>query len=315
MKPATDSSVTISNVRKKSDGTAGELWVYGTSASNTTVPKLTGKGAWTSDQILAEYGTLIAPYAPDVVFYIIGANDIGSTAVATFKQNVSDFIDLVRATKPNAIVILISTPPSSSFTKLAAMPFILAARELAQSKACSFVDLWAALETIPSSYYRYDNIHFSIKGDGLVFNIIKRLILPNVPLQPKKLATSRESYIGAYGTALRQKAEDFSVVYSMGASPTVSSSTNTTAADAALISYKTSGGLKVFSVTAPLGFQVGSALPLITTAPWGRDIKLKLYPTFQEAQLFLCNGDAALDIENSVVYVVVSFNRVLDVLS
>jgi lysophospholipase L1-like esterase len=308
-------STSINNVRKKSDGSAGSLWIYGTTNAGGVTPRLTAKGGWTSGQILAEYSTLVAPYAPDVVFYIIGANDIGlNVPVAQFKNNVSAFIDLVRGNRPNAIIILISTPPTSSYSKAVAMPYMLAARQLAVARSCSFVDLWAALEKIDPAYYRIDNIHFKPAGDGYVFNVLKKLIFPNVQIESRRMLPEREAYMGVSGTELVMKPEDFSIVFLMGSVPTVFDTSNVYPAAVTTCSYKTVGSMPIFSVVAPYGFTVNSSMSMVFDEPFGRAIKQRLYGEAGEAQFYLANGDVLLDIKGCGLYLTVSFTRDMTVL-
>jgi hypothetical protein len=314
--PITAEKATITNVRKKSDGSVGSLWVYGITGSTATVPKLTGKGAWTSGQILAEYSTLVQPYSPDVVFYIIGANDIGLNAVATFKSNLTNFVSNVRTTRPNAIVILISTPPTSSFSKATAMPYITAGREVALEMNTSFIDLWAALESIPSSYYRFDNIHFSASGDALVFNIVKNLVLTSVPIVNKKFAIGKGVLTGAGGVSLRQDNANFSATILAGAAPSVVLTSNLSATDKLALSYVVAAGyIKKMVIVAPLGFKLSSISTMLLGAPYGRTVKIATYPSAIECHVFLCNGDTAIDIQGSGVYIDCAFTQIETALS
>ena len=306
-------NVRITNVRKVIDATGGSLWIYGITSVGGVVPKLTGKGAYTSGQILSEYATLVAPYLPDVVFYIIGANDIAArVSVAAFKQNVGDFVDRVRASRPDAIVVLMSTPPTSSYTKAAAAPYILAGREIALEKACSFIDLWAALENVDPAYYRHDNIHFSKTGDGLVFNVVKKLTLPNVPIDTRKLVPQREAYMGFGVVETSAGPESFCATYHLDAVPALTVTSNALATEVTEVGYKLSGAVNTFYIDAPMGYRVASVMSMVFRPPYGRDIKQLKYHTWAEALVYLANGDTLLDITGCGLYVTVSFCRDVD---
>ncbi|AVI67208.1 hypothetical protein CKQ84_15690 [Shewanella sp. WE21] len=220
--PVNSVGIEITNVRKKVDGTAGTLAIYGVGSSGMTVPKLTGKGAWTSGQILAEYNTLVKPYLPDIIYYIIGANDISSEVlVSTFDSNIRSFINMARVDKPNCEVVLISTPPTSSYSEAAARPYIKAMRKIAEQTNSSLIDLWTEMENIDPSTYRHDNIHFNTQGDTLVFDIIRKLTLKTYSDDINKYHPCRESYLGFGGAFFfynqpNNKNKPFSAIVKVG---------------------------------------------------------------------------------------------------
>lgn len=192
-------TVTITEVQPVTPGAPAELPVYGLGSTGMTVPHLTGKGAWTSGQILNEFDTLVAPYAPSVVYYIIGANDIGVTPPQTVASNVSSFISRCKSLNPSCHVILLTTPPCSSYSREAAKSYIRAMRVVADVTDSSIIDLWSALESVPVNEWRFDNIHFTTEGDNYVFDIVRKLTLPTININPDRFAPVREAYLGVGG--------------------------------------------------------------------------------------------------------------------
>ena len=207
--PINSTFIKISNVRKYSDESikGGVIDVYGTTGANSIKCDITGKGGWTSGQILSEFDSLIKPYAPDVIFYIIGANDIDQDVpLNEFYENINLFVSKARGIKQDCAIILISTPPTSSWPNEKSINYIEKMSEIASTNNLTLIDLVHELKDINPSSYRFDNIHFSKKGDDIVFNIIKKYILSNVNVENNKFIPSRESFTGATINGLRRNA-------------------------------------------------------------------------------------------------------------
>jgi len=310
----------IDNVRKKSDGTAGGFWLYGITSNNTVTPRITGKGAYTSGQILAEYSTLVAPFSPDAIYYIIGANDIGaSVALSTFKSNLEQFINNARAAKPDCIIILISSVPSStaSLNRVKTKTYIRVMREVALEKDCSLIDLYSKLEKTDPSYWRFDNIHFNAKGDDLVFNIIKGLTLNQLEINDDKFTPSRATYLGINGRWLNapvsgsaSSANAQTVVIQFGAgAPAVlaSSSSNTAFANSLTLSYVADGGSDKARVVCPSTHAIGTVSDIVigsdlTERVVGRFITSKISMDFARV-----NSAGRQTIAGSGLFAVITF--------
>lgn len=192
-------AVTITEVQPVTPGAPAELPVYGLGSTGMTVPHLTGKGAWTSGQILNEFDSLVSPYAPSVVYYIIGANDIGATPIQTVASNVRNFIDRCKSLNPACHIILLTTPPCSSYSRETAKSYIRAMRVVADATDSSIIDLWSELESVPVNEWRFDNIHFTTEGDNYVFDIVRKLTLPTININPDRFTPVRECYLGVGG--------------------------------------------------------------------------------------------------------------------
>lgn len=288
--PFTGYAVSITDVRLVADGTAGELIVYGCGSTNMTVPKLTGKGAWTSAQILDEYEDLVGKYKPDIIFYIIGANDIGNVSPAIFSENVKSFISNAKEDKPSCEIILISTPPSSSYTRAKAKEFIKAAREIVdETDNVSLIDLWSSLEHIHPSEYRYDNIHFNTDGDTLVFDIIKQKCFPSYNIDSNKFKPCREAFLGAQGTFYYyghnngENAPSVHVVSCDNASPQIVSSSPINRISKLEVSYISINGLDALKVVASLGSVITAQTAFIRSFG-GSYAEIKLYQQLSDRE-------------------------------
>lgn len=290
--------ITITNVRKKSDGTAGTLAIYGCGSPSMSVAKLTGKGAWTSGQILAEYSTLVAPYSPDIIFYIIGANDIAqSVPIQTFSSNVRSFIANARAAKPGCEIVLLSTPPSSSYARGAAKPYIKEMLAIAKDTGSSLIDLWSKLEGIPTSEWRFDNIHFNTNGDTLVFGIVKKLIFPCYDINKEKFTPTRELYLGAYGYYFfygnkNNRKNPVTVVITCGSSPLQNFTYPSSRGCQVSMSYVTRNGLSALDVTFPSGAVIESITPLVRSFG-ASGSSVALYEVLNERRWVMIGIDAS----------------------
>lgn len=270
--PFSGDTASISKVRRVVGGGQGTLLVYGCGSTNMTIAKLTGKGAWTSGQILAEYSTLVAPYSPDIIYYIIGANDISTgVPVATMDSNIRQFITNARAAKPNCEIVLLSTPPTSSYTRAAAKPYIKAMRTIAEDTNSSLVDMWSALEKIPSSEYRYDNIHFNTQGDTLVFDIVRKLTLPNYEPGRDQFHACRESFLGSRGSFLYYKNNEnlnlplVLTIRCVAGAPTITVTGPSKRVSTFTGAYTTINGLSGLRITGPEGSMINGVTPLTLT--------------------------------------------------
>lgn len=305
---------TITNVRKKSDGTAAQLAIYGCGSSLMSVPKLTGKGGWTSGQILSEYPTLVAPYAPDVIYYIIGANDIDqSVPVSTFSSNVTDFISAAKSAKPNCEIVLLSTPPSSSYTREKAKGYIKEMRDIAETFNLSLIDLWSKLEDLDPSEWRFDNIHFNTPGDTTVFDIIRKLTFKTYAQDDSKFIPTRELYLSYssdrfyYGNA-ENTDKKTTITVLCGASPSVASLYPSSRGAQVDLSYITINGKSALLARLPSGSIIESMTPLVRY--FGASFKLAcLFELDDERSWKIIAVDASgaqVDIQNSDTYLIIT---------
>lgn len=308
----------VNNVRKKSDGSAGGFWLYGISARDTVTPQITGKGAWTSGQILAEYADLVTPYSPDVIYYIIGANDIvAAVPLETFRSNLQSFINNARTAKPDCVIVLLSSVPSStaSLNRATTKTYIKVMYEVAVLNDCSLIDMYSKLEQIDPTYWRFDNIHFKNSGNDIVFNIIKELTIPSVAIKPDVFYPSRATYLGVNGAFMTSrfaeetaKAQTVVVQFSAG-SPTVltGGSSSEVFADSLTLSYVADGGFDKARVVCPSTHAVGTISDIIIVEDFTERVVGRLITGKISMDFARVNSSGRQTIAGSNLYAVIMF--------
>lgn len=289
------------------------LTIYGTTQIGVPTPALTGKGAYTSAQILAEYPTLVGDYAPDYIFYIIGANDIGGVPVATFKQNLKDFVDLSRAAKPNCEIVLISTPPSSSFTYSKVLPYIQAMAELAESDRLSLIDLYSLLVDVPVSEYRFDNIHFNTAGDTLVFNMLRELCFPSIPINTDNFTPVREAHLGHAGIFYHPLVETVTVLAVLGSTVTFNPYSSLIAAGLfPTAEYSGAGATSLVEISPPVGYKISHVQAVNISGTAGQLAEITTVGISANPLLIkvgISRGGVFVDLINTGKYLLVSMHR------
>jgi hypothetical protein len=265
--PFTGDSAIIDNVVNPGAGDVNII-IYGIVPSTRSVPKLTSKGGYTSTQILAEYSTLVAPFSPDIIFYIVGANDaaLGNPDASGYNASVQSFIDLARTAKPDSVIVLISMPATSSFTDARILAYTSAGREMALANDCSHVDLFAATRNIDPSYWRFDNIHANTKGDTLWFNIFKDLIFPNAAIDVEKLTPVREAQLGLTINSMARGDESHKFLLRLTTTTPTITALKSSLGLTVTAEYVTVSSEAVCKITAPKGYKVSVIDNLVASA-------------------------------------------------
>ena len=177
-------SVVIKNIVPASnDGSPAAVQIVGVSLTQPSV-HMTGHGMWTSQQVLDDFDNMVGQYKPDLVFYQIGATDIGlNIPVATFKANLELFVQKVRALKPSAKIVLITATPSKYHpNRTDAAGYLNAAQQVSQQYDCKLVDLYELLSGLDPAKWRHDDVHASIEGGQLIYDEIRKKAFPGVKL-------------------------------------------------------------------------------------------------------------------------------------
>ncbi|MGI2107848.1 phage tail protein [Shewanella frigidimarina] len=314
--PITSSFIKISNVRKYTDESikGGVIDVYGTTGINSVKCDITGKGVWTSGQILSEFDRLVEPYAPDVIFYIIGANDIDQgVPVNEFYENINSFINRARAIKPDCAVILISTPPTSSWANDKSISYIEKMSEIASKNNLTLIDLVHELKDINPSSYRYDNIHFSKKGDDIFFNIIKKYILSNVNVETNKFIPSRESFTGATINGLRRNSFSCSfLLKTTGVTPSISYVSDYGVVEVAEAEYFLFNNIESVRVRIPFGMSFNGFNEVVNSSSPKQGIWDLYFETIlpnQAIVFYKKDGGVGIPIIGSNEYLHISLTR------
>lgn len=207
--PVPNGRISLRNF-KNPDGTAPATpvgaFILGITHRNVTV-KMTGHGGWTSKNILDDFDQRIGQYAPDVLFMVIGANDMNSQTPGEqqtpdeYYANVTEIVARARALKPLCEVVLMSAPPAAiagaesktSIVPWANQPVYAWLKKLQQvAVECNgfYLDLYDLLGPMPPEQYRYDAIHFNKSGNNIVYRAVKNLVFMSLP-------ESREVYADA----------------------------------------------------------------------------------------------------------------------
>ncbi|MBT2603724.1 SGNH/GDSL hydrolase family protein [Bacillus sp. ISL-53] len=114
----------------------------------------------------------------DLITIHIGTNDCSnSVPVATFQSNLEKIVDLIRATNPNAEIILCSIARRSDAFANALDPYRAKVIEVANSKntfLCKFEDAWLQADT--ATYMQADGLHLNPTGHQKLHDILWTVI-------------------------------------------------------------------------------------------------------------------------------------------
>lgn len=147
--------------------------------SRQTEIHLTGQGARTAEWMLEHLHERITFCTPDLVVLIIGANDRAYRTVEQFASELDAVLSGIRQANNRCHIILISPPsavnesdpetddiPYTSERKAQQYNEVL--RSCAVRYQCLFVDLLRFFADIPMQVWRFDNIHFTKKGNSML---------------------------------------------------------------------------------------------------------------------------------------------------
>lgn len=191
--PATG-DIEITNVRRANGSAAGDgtLVIYGITGPGNFDFNITGKGGYSSGQVLSEYDTLIRPYQPNVLMLMVGGNDVDqSVSIETYKQNLRTIVDNARSDVPECIVVLFGLNPNNNLDKSKQTLFNRAARNVADEKKCSFIDVFYKMNRIDKTYWMFDHVHLNANGDTILFNIVKEELFSSVVVDNTKFVATR----------------------------------------------------------------------------------------------------------------------------
>ncbi|WP_174866789.1 SGNH/GDSL hydrolase family protein [Pectobacterium polaris] len=305
------SEIKIQNVRNALTGIdGGRLTVYGVTHANRKWAKITAKGGYNSAQILDEYDSLVGAYTPNIVYYIIGANDIsGRVPVVEFKSNIESFINRVRSDVNDAVIVLISSPPQQGRNYDVFIQYLSAMRDVAVDKNCSLIDLYDVFENIDTAYWRHDNIHFKKQGDDIVFNAVQKLTAPT--LRVSSFSPSRENALGYGGRLAIRPADSYQItVTATVGTPTISLGGRIVPFIKS--GYATHGDYNVMIIEAPIGFRISGAMEYHNpTGGLGGVIRFHSFvdETQRSARFFAVNANETITIAGSTLRCIVSIQR------
>lgn len=132
-----------------------------------------GVGSDTSAGMLARVQSAVIAYAPSVCAVMIGVNDWStSVPVASFKSNLSAFVDAVKGAGIKCVLFTDNVNRGTAAQFGAYYPYIEAIKEVALVKNCRVVDLYGAMSQRMlvgdhASLY-VDSIHLTVTGHQFV---------------------------------------------------------------------------------------------------------------------------------------------------
>lgn len=142
--------------------------------------KLTGRGSWTAQDILADYANRIGNHSPDLLVMIIGANDRYYLTKEAHVAALETIIQNVKAAKPYAQIVILTTPRASDTgygrdeirNGSTMQDWLDAQRELVTSYGGYWFDTYSLTEAINPSFWRHDNVHFTRRGNQILFDAL-----------------------------------------------------------------------------------------------------------------------------------------------
>lgn len=155
---------------------------------------LTGRGSWTSGDLLADINNRILQYSPDLLIVILGANDIAhGVGSDTYKSNMQQIITKTHRANASAEIVLITSPQMSEYSEATQKVYNRKLEELAQEYRCYYVNLVELFKNTPTSQWRFDNVHFTRYGNSVLAKTLLNLLVP-VGLYDKDLTNSEMSF-------------------------------------------------------------------------------------------------------------------------
>lgn len=162
---------------------AGSRIILAGGANSKTDVHLTGSGSKTAEWLLENSQERILKYNPDLCLMIIGANNRRMNDPASFKGALKHLIESLKDI--GSEIILISPPhstttdpqvgtdnvyyPNPDITK----PILDATSNLAERYNLTLMDLFEFFSGTPGAIWRFDNTHFTKKGNLMLFDAIK----------------------------------------------------------------------------------------------------------------------------------------------
>jgi len=138
---------------------------------------LSGKGSITTKWLYDNLEERVLKYKPDLLIMIIGANDRNHSNVSEAYESMKKIIDNI-----NCEILLISTPHSSTTDpnnnniyvpdEMISKPLLDNIYKIVNKNSIPFIDLFKFFNGVESKVWRFDNIHFTIAGNKILYNYI-----------------------------------------------------------------------------------------------------------------------------------------------
>lgn len=185
---------------RKTDGSepdaAGVSILLSAAQTNRVNVKLTGRGGYTTANILSDISRLITSHLPDVLLLIAGANDRAlEVSSSTVISNLTAIVAATRVIKPQVKIVFMSTTPASNagfgpdeiLNGETMTEWLLNIKTAMLALGCEYFDTYNLFLGLPPAQWRFDNIHWNKNGG--------KIMLDNVVSRFFAASTDRFSYL------------------------------------------------------------------------------------------------------------------------
>ena len=173
-----------------------ELEPYVTLAGVSCEPRyayVTGQGGRTAKFILYHFEDRVLKYSPDMVILTLGANDIVYCSEKEYETNMREIFSKIKENFPDCVIYTLTIPPSEKVLDEMRGIQIKTQKDLddiickyngvllsvSKEFGAECIDTQKIFEGISPKEWRFDNIHFSNKGNDLVFDKVCSIIKEN----------------------------------------------------------------------------------------------------------------------------------------
>lgn len=191
-------TIKITNTTKNGSNTTSGVYICGVSSKYTPID-LTGYGGQASDWLLANINPRILNYSPSLLFCIIGANDNykGLTA-AQSESNIRAIVAACRVSNPLMHIVFLSPPLSNE--ALTPNSFMIDVhnrmRQVCAETGCYFFSVQGLFDRVSIGDYRYDSVHFSKNGNGMIAKDLIEKVLGASVFSPELIDPNTNYYAG-----------------------------------------------------------------------------------------------------------------------
>ncbi|MEL4243339.1 phage tail protein [Shewanella xiamenensis] len=159
-----------------SNGVSTKVQAFG---EKKTEVKLTGRGGYTSSQILSEFDEMVTDYSPNLIILTIGANDralgVNSSDVIA---NIKNMVSRSRANDNKCEIILMTTTkatnqgfaPEDVKNGEKMKDWLDKIKAAALSLGCRYFDLYSLFDNVDMDLWLFDNVHLTKIGNEILFN-------------------------------------------------------------------------------------------------------------------------------------------------
>ena len=177
-----------------------EVFMYGVGCCNRNI-YLTGKGGYTSTDILNEFTERVINYNPDLLFMVIGANDLVYLSNQQTRDNIDAMLSNLKTNHPNCEIVLLTTTKMDGYEEKTKEQLKIM-YDLSYKYNTYLLDLVELFKNEVTSDWRIDNVHLTRYGNEKVCKELINLIMPSCNVD--KVLINGKTY---FSSGLRYKTE------------------------------------------------------------------------------------------------------------